>query len=253
MDTENPRHPLLKILLLDIGVAGTSIFGAFGIIIIIFIALNYFNILSLSELYPKFLSFLPRKESNQISTKPINIQPTISIPVSSFPEIARNLFYEFASRNLAPDISPNPSTTVFTQDSIDKNTFSYFWQTKDGTVSATFALSPIAIKEISYIYISLPLPDAPSEPTASLAQNTTSQFFLAKTQKDWKCKPIYKIIYCESFWKETAGIKKGLNVSGPIVFKNGKTGLLIGLCEYHKDSTLYLSNSCTTEFAKTGL
>lgn len=250
---ENKKHPLLKILLLDIGVVGTSIFGAFGIIIIAFIALNYFSILSLSDLYPKYLSLLPHQQSTQTYTKPINIQPSISIPISSFPEIARNLFYEFASRNLAPDISPNPSTTVFTQDGIDKNTFSYFWQTKDGTVSATFALSPIAIKEISYIYISLPLPDAPSEPTASLAQNTTSQFFLAKPQKDWKCKPIDKIIYCESFWKETSGIKKGFSISGPIAFTNGKTGLLMGLCEYHKDSTLYLSNSCTTEFAKTGL
>ncbi|MDO8621128.1 MAG: hypothetical protein Q7R31_02510, partial [Candidatus Levybacteria bacterium] len=60
MDENKNRHPLMKILLLDIGVAGTSIFGAMAVIMIAFIALNYFNILSLSDLYPKYLSLLPR-------------------------------------------------------------------------------------------------------------------------------------------------------------------------------------------------
>lgn len=259
MDNENKnRHPLLRILLLDIGVAGTSIFGALGVIAIAFIALNYFNLLSLSELYPKYLSLLPHRQtslprqpasqrgeqSTQTITKPINIQPNISpAPSISLEKTAQRLFSAFVSKNLNPIIVTLSNTYPVVPNTFEKNTFDSAWTVENSTVSAHFELSS-DYKSLPYLNISIMTPQN-TTPSAEFSAKIASQFFSISPQDVWKCKPVNGKISCENFWQEKDGIKRGIDIVGPIIVTNNQKVIGISLCEIHRDSLFYQSISCS--------
>lgn len=254
---EQKRHPILKILLLDIGVVGTSIFGALGIIIIIFIALNYFNVLSLSDLYPKYLSLLPRQQSTQTTTKPILIQPNITTNspfidknkaktiVSSLIKSSIQIKYQPELVTLKPGVSDSTSLL--------DGSFHASWDIDNGTGAAILILSQDK-KNLDTIRLGFVVPVIASTLTPVSVKSYSTQYFSINTAESWGCTSSInglKGTYCESFWTTKDKIKTSVYVRNPSM-DNSKTATII-LCQIYPSSFLYSWNSCNPEFAKEGI
>lgn len=215
--------------------------------------LNYFKIFPISNLSPKYLSWLPQMSSQEtLPTAPIQTIPTqTTIPIN---KVAEEVFSKFISDNLIPSMSSSLPATTPKEDDKEQNTFSLNWESKIGTMSATFALLP-ETKDISYLYLSSTYN---AEDYTSLSPQTAkdiaSVFFTTIQKEEWACKPLYESTYCESFWQENVTTKRGISINGPLLLPNSRSVFIVSLCEYHKeDSSLYARKSCTTEFADSGI
>lgn len=255
-------HPLTALALLEIGLfeVGFVIMGS----LILFAIVNYFNILPMSEVFPKYLGWLPRREGKlaspgtvrNLASQGLSLQTKnnsfLPSPTPTLEKTARKLLYSFTSDNLNISITPSMSDAVLKQDNIEANTFTASWANQTGTSSATFAVSQD--KNISYLYINNTYSvDSKTTVSVKLAEEIVPMFFSAKLQGEWGCKPIYENIYCENFWEENGIKKKGVSVSGPFTLLNKQTAVTVSMCEFNKASPLYSRKSCTTEFAKGGV
>ncbi len=254
MDEEQKRHPLLKILLLDIGVAGTSIFGALGIIVIAFILLNYFNILSLSDLYPKYLSLLPHQTTTQPPPKPLNMQSTASNLYNNLSPSELNKFssieQEFADKILQPPYrtTVNLSRDFFVKSKILSNSAFYAWNVSGIPlqVSAYYEENKILVASGLTISVST-TPDATSSSSASIF--VQKFVILPSSQMEWLCKnsPEIKISECNSMTTQEDKSKLGISLTFNTQPKQNNTASIINICQIFPSSNRYSWSTCLHE------
>lgn len=228
------------------------------LLLLLLLTLNYFNILSLSKLFPNQFGWLPHmkyEQSQQMNN--ITISPTTS-PSASLLEPAKQTLINFLPTILTPSFLPKSSPEItLTQTKGIQESFSATWNSINGTESAILIVSPDG-KNITQFYLSF-LKSKSATPSEELAKITTSQFFLIQPKGKWGCKPINaSMTYCENFWEEPNGVKRGIGIKGlftqgPNLKKEDIPQSLIFYCEHNKDSKIYSWKSCASEFAETGV
>ncbi|MDO8729565.1 MAG: hypothetical protein Q7K26_06865 [bacterium] len=241
---EKKRHPILKILLLDIGVAGSAIFGALGIIAIAFIALNYFNILSLSDLYPKLLPFLPRQTTNQTPPKPILPQQNISDLASlnkSAQEFADNILlspYKIkVSLKKGMPVGGNiyfPDTTASYSDDFNNISFrirvSYDKNKKP--LDMTLSMFPLSTQE--------PISSASATVFASRYIKLPSQDMQWSCLKDTR----FETIQCDTMTTQTDNRKVGISITANTQNESSTASGAINTCQIFPNSNMYSWSTC---------
>ena len=228
------------------------------VIALLFGTLNYFNILRLSELFPNQLDFLPRRnvptgtsqQSQQYSN--VTISPTTANP-SNLTQQAKKTLLDTLPNILTPILMPESSQITIKQ---DKNplgkTFISSWNTKEATESSVVAIFITTDSNISQLYLSLERPQN-TPPSVDLASTITPQLFSVQPKGKWGCKPLSNsMAYCENFWEENDGIRRGLGIKGLFTqganLIRGQSEVMLVFCEHTKESKLYSWKSCEFEF-----
>ncbi|MDD5147688.1 MAG: hypothetical protein PHV63_04040 [Candidatus Daviesbacteria bacterium] len=228
----SPLKKILKIALISLGII--------VLVLVIILTLNYFNILSLSSLSPKYFSWLPH-QTLQISPSKEELSSR-----------AKKTLTAFLPNILVSSLIPPMSDITFRQDKIVKENFTLLWDTKEGTANAALTMSSDE-KKISSFNI-LFFKSQIASPSVELAQTIIPSIFSIEPKGVWGCKPIYSQTYCENFWEDKEGIRRGVNITGPFPENKQKIGLIVSFCEHTKEAkTIYSWQSCTSEFAKTGV
>ena len=130
------KKPWVKsLLLLEVGLF--EVLFVLFLLGITFFVLNYFNIVSLSRVFPQ-LSFLPHKQDIKSIAQPIP-----AVPFTYDANIASDLIQKYAQQTLLPSylpISPSPeaSSSAFSYIQ-DKNTFTAPWNIANGKVGTSSA------------------------------------------------------------------------------------------------------------------
>lgn len=225
----------------------TGIFGAVSVGIIALILslgiLNYFNILPLSKLWPGYLGFLPHKANVVADPTPAS---TISLPKQ-----AKETLITFLPTILNPSLLPQSLSDINLTDKSINQTVTGSWDLKDGRAITILTVSPNG-KEISQLLIFFPYATTTSI-SAEFAQSTIPKLFSITPKGKWACKTIPNTAsYCENFWEEQNGIRRGIALKESIPLSPAKK-ITISLCEHSQKSRLYSWKSCITEFAKTGV
>lgn len=252
MDEERPQVEgenkgwLKALAFLEIG--GFELIFVLVVLVLFFGTLNYFNILSLSTLYPNYFGLLPHRPLQQ--TLP-NSQQTPT-PTISLENEAKTILASFLPKILVPELVPSILNITLRQEKVVKENFVLLWDTKEGTANARLTISPDG-KKISSFNI-LFFKSQTASPSVELAQTIIPSVFSLEPEGQWGCKPVYNQTYCENFWEDKEGIRKGVNITGPFPENKQKIGLIVSFCEHTKEAkTLYSWKSCTSEFAKTGV
>jgi hypothetical protein len=85
--------------------------------------------------------------------------------------------------------------------------------------------------------------EIPDELDKEKASSLFDKYFKTKNEAEIKCKtPVTHITYCEKFWVEANGNKKGMAVI--VGTFNGIKDKIIGLCQYPKGSERYETETC---------
>ncbi|MDD5147686.1 MAG: hypothetical protein PHV63_04030 [Candidatus Daviesbacteria bacterium] len=110
-----PASPLKKLLKISLILSGIII-----LILTIILTLNYFNILSLSSLFPKYFSFLPHQDlffKNPLIGKAKSLGYTITY-IDPKDTTGRTVFYEgkgiFGNNGIGEQITKNPDGSSYT-------------------------------------------------------------------------------------------------------------------------------------------
>jgi len=214
-------------------------------LILIFGALNYFNILRLSEIFPDLLGFLPRKEV-PTGTSQQSLSPTLS-PTNR----AKQTLINFLPTILAPSFLPqSPSDITLAQDSQNINSFNASWNTQEERITSGLHMSQ-DFRKITSLDLYIQELQQPLSPSVESAKSSASQIFSITPKGQWGCKNVLSSrLYCENFWDEQNS-RKGLGFL--IVTATGSSRLVFSFCEHSKNSNYYSWKSCRSEFLKTGV
>lgn len=238
----NQKHPLLKLLLSDVGAFAGGSLVALGIFAVIFGTLNYFNILSLPSLYEP-LSFLPRQE---IQTKTVSQGETrepqnfSSAAFTYDAEKAKNIISTYLANTVKSEFLP--ATIEVKQGlSIDgriedvKHQFGAFFNFKGTTISANFHYQENTNEQNDYSIFIQQTDITQATATAAMANSLTS-FYFNKPYLIAECGVKGPISYCENFQTIHEG-KKGYG----IVFAGEPKKLIkiVFTCLIPKDSRDY--------------
>ena len=233
-----------------------SIFGVEILIIIIFflltvVILNYFNILPLSKLLPDYLGFLPHRPYELLHKKETT-RVKQGFPIVSLVEPAKQTLMGYLPLILAPSFVPTSLANInLKEDNGTKQNVSGTWNTKDGKAITILTVSPNG-REIYQLLIFFPYSSALPIST-EYAQSTTPKLFTITPKGKWACKTIPNTMnYCENFWEEQDGVRKGIALKESISLSPAKK-ITISFCEHSQESILYSWKSCTKEFAETGI
>jgi len=217
---------------------------------ILFGILNYFNILNLSEIFPNYLGFLPRKDApngTSQQSRPPTLSPT---------DQTKQTLMSFLPTVIAPSFLPqSPSDITLTEDKDDKERINASWRNKGeggGTLWAVFPKTPsyqkITLVDVFFEQIQT------ASPSVQLAKSEVNKIFSSNPKGEWGCSrdPLnQRKLYCENFWEEQ-GSKKGL---GFLILNTSpfRGRLVFSFCQHTKDSNYYSWKSCRSDFAKTGV
>ena len=212
--------------------------------------LNYLNIIPLSSTFP-FLGFLPRNQfmqtQDQISTtaKP-TLLPEMTADLSSTQKETEALFIEILSNTIYKHLMPEKSkiTTALNKNS---KVLTSTWEVNGVPGTGIFSPTPDnkGISEINLLF---------SDNRTSLSKETapriTSSYFSFKPKGVWECNLMSgtNMNYCENFWEESDGTKKGIGVQQ--LSENDAT---VFFCQYSKESAQYAWKSCSPQFAQEGV
>lgn len=225
---------ILKISLKSIGI----ILLILIIILIIILILNYFNLLSFSSLPPKYLSFLPHQKVEKAipKTAKTNIQDLIQdlLDPSLIP----------SKINFEKQEVPNPNNYTF---------YGSGWQGENGEVfipTIEYNQDGTLIDRQILIHVPKTINNLDASSSAMLARS----YIKAIPPTSFLCTTLVpkesKSIFCEAFWKDNNGIKKGINVTSPV---RGLNETQIFYCEHYKNSPAYLWKSCNFKFKDQGI
>lgn len=247
------QHPLTALAFLEVGIFEIGLVAI--VLILLFSALNYFNILPVSDVLPQYFGWLPKKHTqtkltspNQIlqTPKTITIIPTITVsPETSAKEILLNFLPEIFNSSFLPPASG------FTFKQSNEQNFIFSWNAKQVTIGGAIEISVQSSHASTFSLGLTQTSNTPPSPT--LALTVISPIFSIQPKGIWGCKPLRGITYCENFWEEQSGEKRGLSVLGLLELREGGLGLLISFCQHNKNSDLYSWKSCTVEFKNTGV
>lgn len=224
------------------------------ILILVFGILNYFNILRISDLFPNQLGFLPHKpyEQSLVSETSTPIKQQASKAIVPTAESAKKVLIEVLPNILIPSLIPNTSQIVVKPDKHIKEVLKESWETNQGTISATLFTLPDE-KNIASLHLFI-TKEENATPSPELAETTTTQLFVVTPKGEWGCKPLNQNVYCENFWEEENGVRRGIAVNGPFLLPDKKQVNSYSFCEHHKENIgLYTWKSCRSEFAKSGV
>jgi len=231
------------------------------VFLVLIFSLNYFNILPISTLWPKQLGFLPHRpygqsqQFNNLTMKQSNNPPIV--PTAPLTDSTKQTFINTLPNIFAPALIPNSSQITITQNKGIVESFTGTWHINEATAAAIFLVTSDR-KSISQLYLSFQKTQT-AQPTIQSSQQTTSQFFSIQPKGEWGCKPIYAntMTFCENFWEEADGTRRGLGMQGLFTEGpnriNNSPEMMIFFCEHSKDSKLYSWKSCEYEFAETGV
>lgn len=235
--------PSLKVELAGFGFVVVALILLFGI-------LNYFNILSISDVFPKYFSWLPRQRVS-VLPQPITQSSTGIKTTSSVPDFAKKDLTNFADSVIVPSsistsllekntyITDNNNTYATTTWNINGNEFkpTIKYGAKNALIDKQLLLSLSA---------ALPILDA------SIAPSIAEQYLTVTPQTSFSCVTLpisLKTMLCESFWQDTDGTKKGIDIISPIVGNKAQ----VFYCERTPQSPDYAWQSCNTNFQDTGV
>lgn len=231
--------------------------GAIIVVLILstFFVLNYFNILSLSQFFPNQLSWLPHKadeiSQNKEETRTRQSFPALSL--SSPNDQAKQTLVQFLPTILESSLLATSASdiTFIKEEKIDG--FTAFWDTKEnGTLKVVFTPSS---SEESISSLNIALHKTHSEPPSKeVAQTIAPETFLVIPKGEWQCGsvPDSPRLYCENFWEEGNGTRRGVGLLGYHPDSTTKTSTIF-FCQFTQESASYSWQSCAPEFAETGL
>lgn len=222
-------------------------------ITVLFGIFNYFNIIRFSEIFPNQLGFLPHRPYQQQSQQPA--LPTGGLKKSAVlpSKQAIKTLTRFIQTIVTPSFVPaSSSNIVFVQGKTAKDDFLAVWETKGGKAVARFILSPDENKILS-LFIHFDYNTNSSE-SGNFARETVSKYFLPAAKEEFNCKAVSDTLnYCESFWLEADGTKRGTGIqvfSSP-VSKERKINPFF--CQFSEKSESYSWKSCSSNYAVSGL
>ncbi len=227
-NSTNPRSVLIQIFPLLI------------IVVLFFLALNYFNLLSLSKANPKLFGRLPHKPYI-INTGYRLPQPTQSLSPQDVSKILTTSLVKILDPSMLP-----ASTFYLKQDNVMKEAFQASWSAQQKQFSANITASS-KNKNITNSYLSF-LDNTDASLSAATAKDIVSPYFILSPKGSWKCTNIYDSVYCENFWQENDGSKRGIGAQSIDTKQK-----VIFFCEHRQESTLYSWKSCANTFAIIGL
>jgi len=218
---------------------------------ILFGVLNYFNILKLSKLFPNQLGFLPRRE---IPTGTSQQDNNTTIPSTVSPsDQAKQALASLLLTIITPSFVPkSPSDITVFQGKTAREESRASWEARDGNQSARF-ISSTDGKQIIQLYILFDY-NSNASVSADLTKETVSQFFSLVPKEPFSCKLLSsKANYCESFWEEPNGTKRGIGMHEYKPFSSRTNKTTVFFCQFKKDSKSYSWKSCASEFSQTGV
>lgn len=186
------------------------------------------------------LGWLPQRLTEQ--SKP---DKNASVPQSQelSTEDAKKTLTGFIPPLIASSLAPSTSAEIFlTKQGSGQNDFIATWEVETGSLETKYSLSPDG-NILSSIQITL---KAGQNTTVSenTAKELTSEYFLPVPKGEFDCGTLNSgADYCESFWEETDGTKRGVGLSEDSVF----------YCQFGKDSKNYSWKSCAPEFSESGV
>ncbi len=255
----NRHGHLRKIALLEVGII--EVLFVIAAIVLFFALLNYFNIVSLSRLYPQQFGWLPHlplaaENATQNSGNTVKSgralhpnEPILKPSTPVAPDVIRKDMQSFAKQSLKPSLilpsfsikpSTGPNGTI-----LDPNRFNAFWSLPDGTfvnISARYGQKATPQDRNAL----LALPQLIANISATSANIITDKYFIIKTKGTWDCskQTVNKkeITRCLNLWTDK-NVKKEIDVIF-LVTVAGKDSTSLSYCERYPDSFYYSWKSC---------
>ena len=213
-----------------------------------FFILNYFNIISLSQIYPRQLGFLPHRPFSQAPR-------TASGTPSAVPETAKREIKNLIDDLILPSLIP-ANIGFQKQDIKNPNHYSFYGTGWAGRKNETFipAVEYDRANNLIGRQILVIIPRTMRNLTGSSSSALSREYLKITPPSPFFCAPFpltgAKSILCESFWKDANGIKRGIDITSPVEGSNG-TQLLY--CEHRLKSPDYSWKSCYYSFKDSGI
>ncbi len=235
-NSEPPAPKKVNILgLVELGTGGI-ILGLI-VFVLLLVALNYFNILSLSRSFP-LLSFLPTKQQKS---------PEFAKTAYLATHAARDLpdFVQFTVKGTT--VSRTNSKVDFVKNTkgqvIDSNRLILNWTETNFAGTASISYSNKLTIDDKQILIFVPKLSTSIDP-----QIKASKYLKIEPMVKWDCTNIClndkntETTICENFWTDKNKVKRGVGILSPILYENRSN---IFICEVYPTSPLYNRNSCS--------
>lgn len=234
--------------------------GVFGLlfvigaaIILLFLVLNYFNILKLSEIFPNYFGFLPHKEQvNQTIPQPTQTRDNYSPNIFQYDTgKAKIVLTEYIKDNIRPELIPE-NLEIKQGLSIDKRVedlkyqFGSYFTTDQATISVSFHYKENTDTPNDFSIFIQPTNLEKTTLTPDLANSLVASYFNTPYSSITNCDKKGTTFYCEEFRNETDG-KKGYGVvfSDETSVSPPKFTPIVFTCFVPKDSKDYATlKSC---------
>lgn len=259
---DNPvgkKNNLKGIAFLEVGIV--EVLLVILILVLFFGLLNYFNIVSLSKVYPQQFGWLPhlplaaenrtQNQSNTIkSGKALNPNEPILKPSSASPEIIKKDMQSFVQTSLNSSLVPSSldikSTTGANGAILDPGRFNAYWTSGNGivvSISASYGQKSAVQDRVAL----LALPQLIANLTATSVDPVAAKYLAVKAKGVWDCSKATfggkEITKCINSWTDN-NIKKEADVIGPLSVLNKDT-TSVSYCERYPESSRYSWKSCS--------
>lgn len=243
---------LLKtLILLRIGIAEVILLTV--AVIVALAVLNYFNIFSISSIFPDQLGFLPRKNNDLMLKQQSNktIVPIALSPKNSSKQTAKEALINFLPLVVNPVFLPEDGSKVsLFEDKEDKQKFTGVVSVNEISGSASFFVSSDS-KKILSVSVVFPYKTI-DKGSIALAKKITPLYFVNEPKGEWSCGFLpNSAVFCENFWEEENGLKRGVGIQGNNP-KSTSQKMSVFFCEHTKESSFYSWKSCAFEFSEKG-
>lgn len=229
-----------------------ELFTLLFLVIITLILLNYFNVLSLSSIFPKYLGWLPHKQSNVPNSKiSVSVTPT---PLKTKEKTVEEMMLQYESEVLKPEFIASSVANLRTEDKNDKRTYAASANANGVRITDGFAES---IKSERFRESGLPLnlgitvSDDQDYSGSDSAKADFAKYFINVPDLDTTSSRDFKIgsksAAFEMVWKNKDGTKESRS-SIRFDTKDSKgnpiTKITYIACKLYKENPLYSKNTC---------
>jgi len=249
-NTAPKRHPLTALALMKIGILeiGFVIIGT----LLLFAIANYFNILPMSDAFPKYLSWLPR-QNNTLTNNPLNYSP-IPTPTPTQTGFqydtkkAEILLTQYIKDTIKPEFLPEKidiqeGLTIDGRIENVKYQFGFSLVNPKETISASFHYKENASASNDFSIFIQPKTVDGTTATVPLANSLLSSYF-TKPYLVTECQTKGTTSYCENFQTENDE-KRGYGIV--FIYQGAKLTPLVFNCTVPKaNKNFNTRNSCIT-------
>lgn len=238
----NPQPPKNRINIFPVGVF-------IGILIILLLlSLNYLNIISLSNLFPNQLGWLPHKNQSIPSQQPTSTQNQNYSPniFQYDTQKAKTILTKYIKDSIKPELLPQTfdiKQGLSIDNSIDESSthmFGSFIENTNETITINFHYKENTNKPNDYVVFIQPSNIDKTTITTALANTLIASYFTKPYSPIENCNTNGTTSYCETFKIESDG-KKGF---GAIIAQNASKSppeltTIVFTCFIPKDSNKY--------------